>query len=186
MNKNTMLEGNKKDDPLVLNLSQNVHQQHDNFLVGKLENPPKTVDANGEVRKIYEWTAHDAVSKSENDRLQRTSVKARHAVTIGQGTVSPRKIHVLLPDKWTELPDDVTQGDEVRQKMGRFFAQFYNQMAQQKALELVADEVEKETFDKVQTSLQNTELDDALRDKVMSIIEEHKQIADDNKSKKNS
>ncbi len=181
-----MLESNKKDDPLVLNLSQNVHQRHDNFLVGKLENPPKTVDANGEVRKIFEWYAHDAVSKSENDRLQRTSVKARNAVTIGQGTISPRKIHVLLPDKWTEIPDDLTQGEEVKKKMGRFFAQFYNQMAQQKALELVADEVEKETFEKVEASLQNTELDDALRSKVVRIIEEHKEIADDNKKKSSS
>lgn len=166
---------NKKDDPIVLNLSQTLEYQ-DNFLVGRLANPPKPVEANDEVRKIFEWYPHDAVEKQEAQRLQKTSVRSGHVLTIGQGEVSPRKVYMLLPDKFSEVPGEVK-----RSKVGNVLAQFYQQKQYERALKIVADN-QPEIMDKVRTAVKSSELDDQIKKQVQDELEMLQKIADDSGS----
>ena len=182
-----LFDGNK-DDPIVLNFAQN-QEYTDNFLVGRLlpeeepgEKNPDTVEANGNARKVVEWEAIDAVTRKQNDRVQKTSVLSSNLIQIGQGTVSPRKVYLLMPDRITEIPDELTRPTndadaEVTEALGLVLSQFYKQRRLEEMLKIVA-ESEPETYSKIEELVQNSSLDDDLRKKQISDLERLKNIVD--------
>lgn len=186
-----LFDGNK-DDPIVLNFAQN-QEYTDNFLVGRLlpeeepgEKNPDTVEANGNARKVVEWEAIDAVTRKQNDRVQKTSVLSSNLIQIGQGTVSPRKVYLLMPDRITEIPDELTRptndaDTEVTEALGLVLSQFYKQRRLEEMLKIVA-ESEPETYSKIEELVQNSSLDDDLRKEHLNILERFKNIVDSGSS----
>lgn len=167
-----LFDGNK-DDPIVLNFAQ-TQEYTDNFLVGRLlpeeepgEKNPDTVEANGNVRNVVEWEAIDAVTRKQNDRVQKTSVLSSNLIQIGQGTVSPRKVYFLMPDRMSEIPDELKRptndaADEVTEALGLVLSQFYKQRRLEEMLKIVA-EAEPETYSKIEELVKNSSLDDDVR-----------------------
>jgi hypothetical protein len=176
-----LFDGNK-DDPIVLNFAQ-TQEYTDNFLVGRLlpeeepgEKNPDTVEANGTVRKVVEWEAIDAVTRKQNDRVQRTSVLSSHLIPIGQGTVSPRKVYLLMPDRITEIPDDFTSptndiDPEVMEALGLVLGQLYKEIRHEKILKIVA-ESEPEMYSKIEELVKNSSLDDEVRKQYIRELEQ--------------
>lgn len=165
------LFNDQAEHPLVLNFTQKMEFAQ-NFLIGQYVDQ-ETKTRNGETRTIVEWYPTDAVDKEESDNLQRTEVYPDNLLTWGQGEISPRKIYVMLPDGYSELPDMVKSdapGDSVA-SLGRFFAQFhYQYRAVLEALEVVAEN-EPEVMEKVRFATRNSELDDAMTEKAREFFE---------------
>lgn len=185
----------KKDDPLVLNFAQTL-EKPDRFLFGKVmdnDNLPENqlpidkTEKNGESRTVVNWLPHDAEHPEDVTR-QESSVLSRHHVVIGQGEMSPRKIHVLFPDSFKEVSDEFTgeMGQkEAMRKLGMVIAQFYQSQAARKALEIVADN-ESQVFDKVEKNLKNSQLDDELSQMVQQEIDQATERAKQMKSSSSS
>lgn len=159
----------EKDDPLILNLSQNL-EYTDGYLMGKLLNPPEKVGEDV-VRLKFEWEAIDAVTEEENDEKQKTFVLKKNVITVEAGEVSPRKIYILLPDRFTEVSDELKRGfgdNDPKQVLGLVLAKFYRSSQIIEALEMVADN-EPEIMEKVGFAVSNSELDDSVKETVKDI-----------------
>jgi len=181
----------QKDDPVVLNFAQN-REYTGNYLVGTLLPPeklpdkvhenPDTQTKNGLTKQVVYWKANDATTRDENEQVQRDPILKENLLPIGPGVVSPRKVYILMPDKFTEIPDEFTRptnsaNPEVVEKLGSFFAQFYRYRRLEKSLRIVA-ESEPEMYDKIENLVKNSSLDDDLLDKHISDLERLKDMAD--------
>lgn len=167
----------EKDDPLILNLAQNL-EYTDGFLMGKLLDPPETVGSDV-VRQKFEWEAVDAVTEEENNEKQKTFVLKKNVITLEAGEVSPRKIYVLLPDNFTEVSDELKRGfgdDDPKKVLGLVLAKFYRASQVIEALEMVADN-EPDIMEKLDFAVKNSELDDTVKETVRDIQNENLELA---------
>jgi hypothetical protein len=169
----------KTDDPIVLNLAQNLEMNR-RHLVGQFLDEDANIESDPP-RKTVKWKPSDAVDKEQAEEPVRTSVRKGHHFTIGSGHISPRTVHVLLPDQLEELPDVFSGSSsgpvsDPRQNLGIFFGYMYQQQGAQRALEVAARQ-EPEVVRKVETLVQNSELDDKAAMRVQRAIE---RVADAN------
>lgn len=184
----------EKDDPVVLNFAQN-REFTGNYIVGALLPPEKLPDKvhenpdtdtkNGVTKQVVYWEANDATARDENDQVQRDPILKENLLTIGPGVVSPRKVYILMPDKFTEIPDEFVRptnsaNPEVVEKLGSFFAQFYWWRKKEQSLEKILEN--EELNSKIEELLRNDTLDDELLQKRIREHERVKDIADSGKS----
>jgi hypothetical protein len=156
------------DTPLILNLAQKSNQNPEEFLFGAFRDQV-TKTENGVTRKNVKWKPHDVANRQQkNNKELVTTVLNRNVVQIGQGVMSPRKIYVLLPDQVSEMPQ--TWSKMANHNMGRFFAQFYQEQAARKTLEILAGH-KKRTYSMVEDAIKNQELDDELQNQVQKAVD---------------
>lgn len=187
----------KKDDPVVLNFAQN-REFTGNYIVGtllppeelpeKVDQNPNTETKNGVTKQVVYWEANDATARDENDQVQRDPILKENLLKIGPGTVSPRKVYILMPDEFTEIPDEFIRptnsaNPEVAEKLGLFFAQFYRHPKKERALEKILEN--EALYSKIEELVKNDALDDELLQKR---IREHERMQDiaDSSGKNNS
>ena len=167
----------EKDDPLILNLAQNL-EYTDGYLMGKMLDPPEKVGEDV-VRLKFEWEAIDAVTEEENNEKQKTFVLKKNVITIDAGEVSPRKIYILLPDQFTEISDELKRGfgeEEPKKLLGLVLAKFYRASQIIEELEMVADN-EPEIMEKVGFAVKNSELDDTVKETVHDLQKDQLKLA---------
>jgi len=168
----------EKDDPIILNLAQTL-EYTDNFLIGKQLNPPEKV-GDEVVRLKFEWEAIDAVTEEENSEKQKTYPLKDHVIEIGAGEVSPRKIYILLPDRFTEVSNELKRGfgdDDPTQVLGLILAKFFKASQMIEALQMIANN-EQKIFEKVQMAVSNSQLDDAVKEQFMEMQSNQLKLAD--------
>ena len=161
----------KKDDPLILNLFQ-TGEYSDNYLMGKLI-PEEELDSGnnpepaGDSRQKYQWRPIDAVTEEQVDEKQKSFPLKDDVIRIDAGEVSPRKIYILLPDKFSEVANDLKRGfgdRDPKTALGLVLAKFYESRQIIHALRTAANN-EPEIMEKVGFAISNSELDDAVKEK---------------------
>lgn len=176
-----------KDDPIVLNFAQN-QEFTGNFLVGRLlprEELPEDVaknpwpkQKNGVSKEIVYWEPIDAKTRDRNNQMQETPILRDNLMKVGPTGPSPRKVYVLMPDKFTELQDEFTRptnsaNPEIVEKMSGLLAHFYKHRRKEQALETILENDELNS--KIEELVKNDTLDDELLQKR---IREHKRMKD--------
>jgi hypothetical protein len=177
----------KKDDPVVLNFAQN-QEFTGNFLVGTLLPPEKLPEdvaknpwpkqKNGVSKEVVYWEPNDAVTRDRNDQMQETPILTDNLIKIGPGVVSPRKVYILMPDNFAEVPDEFLQptnsaNPEIIEKLGIVIAQFFRHSKESRALKKILENDELNS--KIEELMKNDVIDDALLQKR---IREHERMKD--------
>jgi len=151
----SLFGGKYENDPLVVNLSQNL-KFHKNHHAGIFK------DSHGPIgeenpRAVVEWSANDAVDRAEAERLCRTNVRKDRVVEFPPGTIAPRGVIWLMPDKADQLPSQV----RTHPQLNPFFNGWYRHQEVIEALEYKA-RTESEVMDKLRFSTTPSELDDRV------------------------
>lgn len=151
----SLFGGKYENDPLVINLSQNL-RFHKNHHAGIFK------DAHGPIgeenpRAVVEWTANDAVDRAEAERLCRSNVRKDRIVEWAPGTIAPRGVIWLMPDKADQLPSQV----KTHPQLNPFFNGWYRRQEVIKGLEYKA-RTESGVMDKLRFATSSTELDDRV------------------------
>lgn len=150
----SLFGGNYNNDPLVVNLSQNL-KFHKNHYAGVFRDSHSVGD---EVpRRVVEWEPKDAVDSQEAERMCRSSVRKDRVVEFAPGVIAPRGVIWLMPDKADQLPEQAKSHPQ----MGPFFNGWYRHKEVIRGLEHKA-RTESEIMDKLKFATQSTELDDAV------------------------
>lgn len=149
----SLFGGKYENDPLVVNMSQNL-KFHKNHHAGVFQDS-HTIDNGDVARSVVEWSPKDAVDSEEADRLCRDSVRKDRIVEWAPGTIAPRGVIWLLPDKADQLPQQARTHPE----MGPFFNGWYRHQSVIRALEYKA-KTESEVMEKLKFSTTPSELDD--------------------------
>lgn len=177
----------KKDEPVVLNFAQN-QEFTGSFLVGTLLPPeelpedvaknPWPKQKNGVSKEVVYWEPNDAVTRDRNNQMQATPILSDNLIKIGPGEISPRKVYILMPDKFSEVPDELIRptnsaNPEIVEKLGMVIVQFYRHRKKAQAFEKLLDN--EELYSKIEELVRNDTLDDELLQKR---IREHSRIKD--------
>jgi hypothetical protein len=150
----SLFNGNYKNDPLVINLSQRL-KFHKNHHAGIFE---KSHEIGDEVpRRVVEWSPKDAVDDQEADRPCRDSVRKDRVVEFPPGTIAPRGVIWLMPDKADQLPELV----KGHKQLNPFFNGWYRHKEIIRGLEYKA-RTESGIMDKLRFATESTELDDRV------------------------
>lgn len=171
---------NFKNDPIVVNCAQNL-EYVDNYHVGTLDDSREgEVYGSGAKRRQVKWTPRDTVDGDPD--IFPTTIRKEHYVSFAPGTISPRAVVWLLPDKFSELPDQMKHSD-----LGLVFSEFYKNKGIERALKVVA-ESEPEIMDKIRMATRNSELDDQVRKAVSNVMDDVEKAArlTDNKNSSSS
>ena len=103
----------------------------------------------------------------------------KNVITIEAGEASPRKIYILLPDRFTEVSDELKRGfgdDDPKKVLGLVLAKFYRASQVIEALEMVADN-EPDIMEKVDFAVKNSELDDTVKETVHDLQKDQLKLA---------
>lgn len=177
----SLFNGNYNNQPVVIDLSQNL-KFHKNHHAGILHDSHPIGD---EVpRRVVEWYPKDAKDDVEAERLCRNSVRRDRVVEFAPGTISPRGVAWLMPDKLDQLRQPIKN----HSVLGPFFSAWFRHQEVIKGLQYKA-RTESEIMDKLRFATQSTELDDRVArafNRHIDQIQEQAKAMDSNSSDNSS
>jgi len=166
-------------DPILVNLAQNLEYVPD-YHVGTVDTDDvdegEELDT-GDKREQVRWTPKDATDSPPD--IWPTSIKKGNMVTFPPGSISPRAVVWLLPDRFSELPEDVKRSD-----VGLVLSEFYKNKEVERALQEIAEN-EPEIMDKIRAATQPGELDDQVSkrfNQLLDSVEKAANVTEDSSS----